>query len=303
MIMVKYYYPKFSILMANHNRGQYIGEAIQSVFSQTYKNWELVIVDDCSTDNSLAVIKPFLKDNRVKLIINKRNLGCGAAKKKCAENASGEILGILDSDDILEQNVLATIIKIYQNNYNCGVVYTTHYECDKYLNVKRISPWVNKLKKGETNLKVNRTSQFLTFSKIIYKKTEGFDPLFRVAEDKDLIYKLEEVTELCFVNKPLYYYRIHKEGVASFGWHSQRARLFEYIAKYNAYQRRLGTNLPNYTKSEIADLMYEGFIRSLVLFKAKKAFFFFLKAWQLNPNIFCVIRVLFSKLFKKRKLK
>ena len=59
----------FSILMANYNNSDNIEEAIQSVISQTYQHWKLIFVDDASTDNSIEIIKPYLKDNRIKLII------------------------------------------------------------------------------------------------------------------------------------------------------------------------------------------------------------------------------------------
>jgi glycosyltransferase involved in cell wall biosynthesis len=65
---------KFSVLMANYNNSKYIAEAINSILNQTFKDWELVIVNDCSTDNSLNIIKPYLKDERIRLIKNKVNL-------------------------------------------------------------------------------------------------------------------------------------------------------------------------------------------------------------------------------------
>jgi len=67
--------PKFSVLMANYNNSKYIAETIQSVLDQKFKDWELVIVDDCSTDNSIKVIKPYLKDVRIRLLKNKVNIG------------------------------------------------------------------------------------------------------------------------------------------------------------------------------------------------------------------------------------
>ena len=65
----------FSVLIANYNNAKYIKKAIESVLKQTYKNWEIVIVDDASTDNSLEVIRPYLKDKRIKLVKHKENQG------------------------------------------------------------------------------------------------------------------------------------------------------------------------------------------------------------------------------------
>ena len=68
------YHYSFSILMANFNNANYIETAINSVLKQTYTNWELVIVDDCSGDESIKLIKPYLRDKRIKLIPLKMNL-------------------------------------------------------------------------------------------------------------------------------------------------------------------------------------------------------------------------------------
>ena len=68
--------PAISILMANFNKGEFIQQAIESVLGQTYKNWELVIVDDASTDNSVEVIKKFLSYSRITFYQNKYNQQC-----------------------------------------------------------------------------------------------------------------------------------------------------------------------------------------------------------------------------------
>ena len=91
---------KISVVTASYNYQDYIKEAVQSVLDQTYKDWELIIVDDCSTDNSVEVIKSF-KDERIKLFINEKNLGLKETVKRGIENATGEWVVFLESDDIL----------------------------------------------------------------------------------------------------------------------------------------------------------------------------------------------------------
>ena len=90
----------FSILVANYNNGHFFQDCYQSILSQTYTNWEVIIVDDCSTDESVSVIKQIIGvDDRFKLIENTKNYGCGYTKNKCVQNAKGDILGFLDPDD------------------------------------------------------------------------------------------------------------------------------------------------------------------------------------------------------------
>lgn len=96
-----------SILMTAYNREEYIAEAIQSVLASTYTNFELIIVDDCSIDNTVTIIRQFqLKDNRIKLFINEKNIGDYPNRNKAAEYASGKYLKYVDSDDKLYANGL-----------------------------------------------------------------------------------------------------------------------------------------------------------------------------------------------------
>ena len=78
-------YPLVSVLITSYNREKYIGDAIQSVLDSTYKNFELIIVDDMSTDNSVGIAKSFeKKDNRIKVYINEANLGDYPNRNKAA---------------------------------------------------------------------------------------------------------------------------------------------------------------------------------------------------------------------------
>ena len=91
-----------SVLMTAFNREQYIGEAIESVLASTYKNLELIIVDDCSTDNTVNIAKSFSKkDNRVQVYVNEKNLGDYPNRNCAASYANGTYIKYLDSDDTI----------------------------------------------------------------------------------------------------------------------------------------------------------------------------------------------------------
>ena len=94
-----------SIVTASYNYEQYIGETIQSVLNQTYTDWELIIVDDCSSDNSLKVIKSF-DDDRIKLFVNKKNMGLKYTVKRGVELAKGDWVVFLESDDLITPDYL-----------------------------------------------------------------------------------------------------------------------------------------------------------------------------------------------------
>ncbi len=101
--------------MTAFNRQQYIEEAIESVLLQTYSNWELIIVDDCSTDNTVAIARSFeIKDSRIKVFINEKNLGDYLNRNKAASFAKGEFLKYLDADDIMYSSCLESMLSCMQ---------------------------------------------------------------------------------------------------------------------------------------------------------------------------------------------
>ncbi len=240
----------FSILMANFNNANFLEEAINSVLSQIYPYWELIIVDDRSTDDSIKIIKPHLKDDKIKLIILKSNQGYGGALKTAADNASNDILAILDSDDALHKEALSVMADAYLSSPEYGFIYSTFWKCDSNLNHPKIVDYIGEIKQNKTNLHEIKVSHFKSFRKDVYKQTTGFDPDQKKAVDKDIIFKLEEVTKLKFVNIPLYYYRWHGEGISQ-GKNRNKAEFYHYIAKLKAYKRRLNTDIPNLTKRQI----------------------------------------------------
>lgn len=104
--------PFVSVLMTAYNREKYIAEAIESVLNSSYTHFELIIVDDCSTDKTFAIASSFLeKDNRVKLYKNDHNLGQFANRNKAIELSKGDYVKFLDSDDKLMPKGLEIMVK------------------------------------------------------------------------------------------------------------------------------------------------------------------------------------------------
>lgn len=111
--------PLVSIIMPSYNSSQYIIESISSVIEQSYQNWELLITDDCSNDNTHQIVQEYLaKDNRIKLFINKENAGAGAARNNSIKQASGRFIAFLDADDQwLPEKLTKQIAFMLKNNY------------------------------------------------------------------------------------------------------------------------------------------------------------------------------------------
>jgi glycosyltransferase involved in cell wall biosynthesis len=242
---------KFSVVVANYNNGKYLPALIESVQKQTYVNWELVIADDCSTDNSLEIIALFLSDERIKVISHKQNQGAGAAFRTATENSTGPIIGMLGADDALPPNAIAEMVNAHLACPQASFIYSTHFECDSELKVIDEKGFFGQgIPKGKSQIHQIYATNFATFKKEAYLKTEGFNPKLKRAVDQDLFLKLEEVGEVVFIDKPLYYYRRHAGGISQEG-NSEKARMFHIMAMYHAYQRRKKTGFINLTKDEM----------------------------------------------------
>jgi glycosyltransferase involved in cell wall biosynthesis/predicted SAM-dependent methyltransferase len=233
--------PKFSILMANFNNGKLIAQAVASVLNQTLKDWELIIIDDCSTDDSVDVINRFLTDGRIRLIRHDTNKGYVAVLKTAIAAVKSELFGILDSDDCLAAHAVETMYRHHILSPDCGFIYSQFIHCDENLRSKQLG-FCRAIPAGKTTLDMQAVSHFKTFKLRDYLKTSGFDESMRYAEDKDIIYKMEEVTQLKFVDDCLYLYRdlphsqSHDAHKAAIGLESVKR------AKSAALQRRERTH-------------------------------------------------------------
>lgn len=119
-----------SIIMPSYNTGQYIEESIRSVLAQTYTNWELLIVDDCSTDNTDEVVLPFLEDKRIRYFRNSVNCGAAVSRNSALREARGRWISFLDSDDLwLPQKLEKQIAFMTENGYHFS--YTNYFEIDE----------------------------------------------------------------------------------------------------------------------------------------------------------------------------
>lgn len=113
-----------SIIMPNYNGSRYIKETIFSVLNQTYKNWEIVFVDDCSTDNSVEMLKSF-KEPRIRIFVNEMNKGAAYSRNFAVEQARGQYIAYLDSDDLWLSTKLEHQVSFMQKN-------SYHFSCTKY---------------------------------------------------------------------------------------------------------------------------------------------------------------------------
>jgi teichuronic acid biosynthesis glycosyltransferase TuaG len=114
-----------AVIMPAYNAARFIGESIQSVINQTYENWELIIVDDGSTDDTKTIVSIFLHDNRIKYIFQK-NAGQASARNNGINKSKANYIAFLDSDDTWEKDKLSKQIEYFEND-NIDLVYGPSY--------------------------------------------------------------------------------------------------------------------------------------------------------------------------------
>jgi len=240
----------FSVLIANYNNASYLQEAIDSVLEQTYTNWEVILVDDKSTDDSQLIYDKYKDDPRFRIYYNDKNRGCGYTKRRCAELANGELCGFLDPDDALMPTALEVMVKAHTEHPECSLIYSTCYRYSGDKNAEMpIWDYIGEIPEDSDFLiyKKKLVSHFVSFKTSAYQKTEGIDPSLTAAVDRDLYYKLEEYGRLLHLPIPLYYYRINNEHSISIG--SKEADQNAYYncikSELNAICRRMGSAIYN----------------------------------------------------------
>lgn len=209
--------PLFSVLIANFNNGKYIAACLDSVLNQDYLHLEIVIVDDASTDQSLAIIAPYLNQHHpIKLITNSENQGVGYTKKRCIDEASGEICGFVDPDDTITPNAVAAMVSMHQQHPEASLLYSDYYECDE--NLRTIGAYQSAQVVNSQAHFFNdegKIGPFASFKKSSYQKTKGLNTYLKRAIDQDLYLKLYDVGECLHLPLKLYHYRMHANGLAT----------------------------------------------------------------------------------------
>ncbi len=231
--------PLFSILIAQYNNGKYFKDCYNSIMAQTYQKLEVIIVDDCSKDDSLLQIRKIIGDDeRFKIFINDENKGCGYTKRKCAELATGIICGFLDPDDAISETAVAEMVQQHIKLPEVVLIYSNFTYCDENLAPQKIhvQKKVENFSPDFFNLDCS-ISAFATYKNSYYKKTSGIDSYLQRAVDQDLYLKLYEVGEILYINRDFYQYRIHETGIST-NLNVRKARYWHWVVMIAAARRR-----------------------------------------------------------------
>jgi len=204
--------PKVSIIMNCYNGEKYLREAIDSVYAQTYADWEIVFWDDASTDGSAEIAKGY--DGRLRYFKEKKAISLGQARNMALEKARGEFIAFLDQDDLWMPDKLEMQMPLFQTDNEIGIVIADAYRFgDKGFKVHRIYG----KKKPPTGFVFRELlkSYFIPLPTVIIRRkalerlTYWFDERFTMVEESDLFTRIAYTWKLAYVDKPLGKARIH----------------------------------------------------------------------------------------------
>lgn len=180
--------PKVSVIIPAFNCEKYIGQTIESVLSQTYRNFELIVVDDGSTDNTKAIVKNYLQDSRIKYIYQD-NSGVSAARNIGFAKSHGKYIAFLDSDDLWYPNKLEEQVRLLEMNKEIGLTNCSVNYVDENSNVigkevcKVIDDVTDLLFKG--NL-VTGSASVVMLRRVCLEKVGLFDTDLFISADVDM---------------------------------------------------------------------------------------------------------------------
>lgn len=230
--------PKVSIIMPSYNSSKYITDSIKSVQAQSYLNWELLITNDCSTDESVEIINEFIKkDSRIKLFNLEQNSGVAAARNKSIDHANGDYFAFLDSDDIwLPTKLQKQIDFMIKNDYLFS--YTAYRKIDN--NNNYISKPISVSIKGVNFYNLLKHNEIGCLTAIVHKSILKDKRMIKIGHEDYVLWLsiLKEGFMAFGLNEVLAGYRVGNESISSnklkaagFTWN-----IFRNIEKLNFFR-------------------------------------------------------------------
>ena len=234
--MINHNQPLVSIIIPMYNAEKYIAETIESVVNQTYKNWELIVVDDCSTDSGRDIVREYIKkDKRIKLIESETNFGGPARPRNIGiDNAKGEYIAFLDADDVWLSEKLQIQIEILMYNREYDIIDANAYTIDKNskkidsLKIKKI---YNILKYFMDDINILILSNYININTTLIRNKN----IIKFEEDKNLIAiedwffwinNLMNGKKIYIYNKYLIHYRILDNSISNRSTDKQYRKIY-----------------------------------------------------------------------------
>lgn len=209
-----------SVIVPVYNREKYLKKALDSIIEQTFKNFEIIAVDDGSTDSSLSILYDYQERFPEKIVvISQKNAGPSVARNKAIMAAQGKYIAFLDSDDTWAPNKIECQLPLFNNHQNVAFVYSGYYTTNEHgdiLETKLPDPQFE----GDIYEKLWVLSNNISGGTLMVEKEKLlevglFDPDLGGAENLDLRIRLSQVGDVYYCPEPLYFYQKHSESLTS----------------------------------------------------------------------------------------
>ncbi|QNF34987.1 glycosyltransferase family 2 protein [Adhaeribacter swui] len=205
---------KVTVLMAVYNGEAYIHQSVSSVLQQTFKNFELLIINDGSTDDSIKIVESF-NDPRIRIIHNEKNLGLVSTRNKGLREARGEYIAILDCDDLALKARLKIQVDFLDSHPDCGLVSSNIIIIDSNNNQVKTIKYTGSSEYIKAQLFFNN---YIAQSSVMIRKKALKGIIYRdefpPAEDYDLWVRLAEIAKFKIIQQNLTYYRVHDSNIS-----------------------------------------------------------------------------------------
>lgn len=223
-------FPFISIIMLVYNTDKYLQDSINSILAQSYSNFELIIANDGSTDNSKEIILSY-RDNRIRYIENQSNQGIVKTRNECIKRAGGKYIAVLDSDDLSLKNRLELQVNFLEKHLEYGMCGTFYKVIDASGHIKHF------VKLPESNFDIHT---FLIFGNCIchssvlmrtkLAKEFYYSSEIPLGEDFDLWYRISQIVKIANIPEFVTLYRVHGKNISIEKYH----QMISYLCKLNA---------------------------------------------------------------------
>jgi glycosyltransferase involved in cell wall biosynthesis len=255
-----------SVVIPTYNRPEYLKKAIETVLAQTYKNIEIVIVDDTSYVDNRKIVDSF-NDDRILYFKNKKNMGAPFSRNKGIKEAKGEYVAFLDDDDEWKPEKLVKQLKEFSDE-NVGLVVC--YSLDKRFGMTRVSKPKEKVSFTDLlkSFNLSSTSSYVVLKKAI-EKVGFFDEKLPSAQEYDLAIRIAKYFEVRTVQEVLMIQNA-SEGQISTNWTKKIKGILALYSKYGKDYSRLGLKLGFMNHLKVAGLVclfFGGFLLGNKIYK------------------------------------
>jgi CMP-N-acetylneuraminic acid synthetase len=204
--------PKVTVYMPCFNYADYAEAAVKSVLAQTMEDWELIIIDDGSTDNSLQVLRPFDDHQKIR-VIEQENKGLNVTNNIALRLARGQYVMRLDADDWLDENALLVLSNTLDKREDAGLVYPDYYEVDTAGNISQL---IRREKVGEEDVLLDLPAHgaCTMFRREVMMQLGGYVEDYSCQDGYELWLRFIRHFKPYNVNVPLFYYRKHGSSLS-----------------------------------------------------------------------------------------